>query len=135
MKKPVDHPKNPEELRKMAENRLAAKPDISTMQSDEKRLVHELQVHQIELEMINENLCHTQAELEKSRACYYDLYELAPVGYLTVNDRSSILNANLTATKLLGIPRNALLNMPLTQFILAADQDQYHFRRNQFGIG
>jgi diguanylate cyclase (GGDEF)-like protein/PAS domain S-box-containing protein len=130
VKQKAEAPIDAMELRQKAESQLAAKPEIipATL-SDEKRLVHELQVHQIELEMLYEDLRHAQDELEKSRACYFDLYDLAPIGYLTVNGRDVILNANLTASTLLGITRKALLKKPLTQFILAADQDIYYLHR------
>ena len=119
-------------LRDKAEKQLAAKPEVvPTTPSDEKRLVHELQVHQIELEMLYENLSHAQAELEKSWALYFDLYDLAPVGYLTLNDKDVILETNLTASTLLGVTRKALIKKPLTKFILAIDQDNYYLHRNQ----
>jgi two-component system, cell cycle sensor histidine kinase and response regulator CckA len=86
-----------------------------------------LRVHQIELEMQNEELRRTQAELEVSRERYFDLYDLAPVGYLTLNEQGLILEANLTAAKLLGVARGALVKQPLSRFILAGDQD-IHYR-------
>ncbi|MCK9606157.1 MAG: EAL domain-containing protein [Methylomonas sp.] len=120
------------ELRKAAEQQLIAKPEaMPTTPSDDKKLLHELQVHQIELEMLYENLRHAQDELEKSWASYFDLYELAPVGYLTINDSGSILNANLTATTLLGITRKALLKKTLTEFVSASDQDNYYLHRKK----
>ena len=61
------------------------------------KMVHELQVHQIELEMQNDQLRHTQQELDGARARYFDLYDLAPVGYCTVDEHGLILEANLTA--------------------------------------
>lgn len=132
MKKKADLTQKPDELRREAEQQLTAKPEIVPVTpGNEKRLVHELQVHQIELEMLYENLRHAQDELEKSWASYFDLYDLAPVGYLTVNDRDVILNANLTATSLLGVSRKALLKKPLIQFILDTDQDIYYVHRNQ----
>ncbi|WP_427501556.1 hypothetical protein ACQE3E_09635 [Methylomonas sp. MED-D] len=132
MKKQPDLTRNPDELRRQAEQRLTTKPEIvPASPSDEKRLVHELQVHQIELEMLYENLRYAQDELEKSWASYFDLYDLAPVGYLTISDRDVILNANLTATSLLGVTRKALLKKLLTQFILDTDQDVYYLHRQQ----
>lgn len=115
MKTTADKPIDALALRQQAEQQLAAKPEIfPASPSDEKRLVHELQVHQIELEMLYENLRHAQDELEKSWANYFDLYDLAPVGYLTVSESNVILNANLTATTLLGISRKAFIKKNLT---------------------
>jgi PAS domain S-box-containing protein len=95
------------------------------------RLLHELQVHQIELEMQCEELLRTQDKLETSRAQYFDLYYLAPVGYLTLSKEGLILQANLTAANLLGIARGSLIKQPLTRFILPDDQDTYYFHRKQ----
>jgi len=79
-------------------------------------VLHDLRVHQIELEMQNEELRRTQADLEASRARYFDLYDLAPVGYFTISERGLILEANLTAATLLGVARGALIKQPLTRF-------------------
>ena len=96
-------------------------------------LLHELQVHQIELELQNEELLRTHRALEESRALYFDLYDLAPVGYCTVSESGLILQANLTLTSLLKVTRNALVRQPLSRFISAEDQDifyQLHRRRH-----
>jgi len=90
------------------------------------RLVHELQVHQIELEMQNEELRHTQQEIEAARDKYFDHYDLAPVGYLTLSEQGIIQSANLTLAALLGVDRANLVNHPLTRFIVAEDQDLYY---------
>ncbi len=92
-----------------------------------KAALHELRVNQIELEMQNEELRRTQAELETSRAWYFDLYELAPIGYFTLSQQGLILAANLTAATLLGVARSALVKQPLSRFILPEDQD-IHYR-------
>src|SRR5579863_8611523 len=91
-----------------------------------RRALHELRVHQIELEMQNEELRRTQEELEASRARYFDLYDLAPVGYFTLSEQGLILEANLTAAKLLGVPRGTLVKQPLSRFVLREDQDTYY---------
>ena len=95
------------------------------------RILHELQVHQIELEMQNDELRRTQAELDGSRARYFDLYDLAPVGYVTVSEQGLILEANLTAATLLGVSRGTLVKLLLTRFILKEDQAIYYLHRKQ----
>ncbi|SEH06108.1 PAS domain-containing hybrid sensor histidine kinase/response regulator [Candidatus Venteria ishoeyi] len=91
--------------------------------------LHELQVHQIELEMQNEELRRAQLELDISRARYYHLYEFAPVGYCSLSETGVILESNLTAATLLGVSRSALLNQPLSCFIFKEDQDIYYHHR------
>ena len=93
--------------------------------------LHELRVHQIELEMQNEELRQVQAELSAAKARYFDLYDLAPAGYLTVSETGLIREANLTAATLLGVVRSELVKQPLTRFILPADQDSYYLFRQQ----
>ena len=79
---------------------------------DVRKLVEELQIHQIELEMQNEELRSVQYELEQSRKKYSDLYDFAPVGYLTINEEGRIVEANLTAAKQLGVERSILIGKP-----------------------
>jgi PAS domain S-box-containing protein len=86
-------------------------------------------VHQIELEMQNEELRRTQEDLEVSRGRYFDLYDLAPVAYFTLSEQGLVLEANLTAAKLLGVVRGALVQQPLSRFILREDQDIYYLNR------
>ena len=74
-----------------------------------RQLVHELRMHQIELEMQNEELRRRQETLEASWARYFNLYDLAPVGYFTLSHKGLILEANLSAAALLGVPRGALV--------------------------
>ena len=93
------------------------------------RALHELRVHQIELEMQNEELRRTQQELEASRERYFDLYDLAPVGYFTLSEQGLILEANLTAAKLFGVARSVLVKQPLSRFILPEDQDNHYRHR------
>ncbi|MGP1680479.1 MAG: hybrid sensor histidine kinase/response regulator [Burkholderiales bacterium] len=94
-------------------------------------MLHELRVHQIELELQNEELRRAQLELEAARASYFDLYDLAPVGYCSVSEPGLVLQANLTAAHLLGVARGALLKRPISRFILKNDQDIYYLMRKQ----
>lgn len=95
------------------------------------RLLQDLRIHQIELEMQNEELRRTQQMLLASQARYFELYDLAPVGYLTLDERSVIQEANLTAATLLGTTRQGLKNARFTQFVVNADQDDYYRHRQQ----
>ncbi len=96
------------------------------MPDDAQLLFHELRVHQIELELQNEELRRVQVALEVARERYFDLYDLAPVGYCTVTQASLIVEANLTAAALLGVSRAALVNRSLTRFMAPAQQQIYH---------
>jgi two-component system, chemotaxis family, sensor kinase Cph1 len=107
----------------MPENLEVLAPEVA------RRALHELRVHQIELEMQNEELRRTQEELEVSRERYFDLYDLAPVGYFTLSETGLILEANLTAAKMLGVARAALVTQPLSRFVLREDQDIYYLHR------
>ena len=121
------------QLRQQAESQLTQAPDASAALTPEeaRRTLHELQVHQIELEMQNEELRRAQAELNATRARYFDLYDLAPVGYCTLSEKGLILEANLTAATILGVARGVLVNKPITRFILKDDQDIYYLYRKQ----
>ncbi|MDX1725727.1 MAG: EAL domain-containing protein [Pseudomonas sp.] len=93
--------------------------------------LHELRVHQVELEMQNEELRHAQAKIEDAKERYFDLYDLAPVGYLTLSMQGSILQANLTSTHLLEVVRAELIKQPLTRFIFRDDQDIFYQLRKR----
>ena len=126
-----------QDLRQQAEGIARRKPAPSpehpeTFSPEEtRRTFHELRVHQIELELQNEELRWAQAALEASRARYFDLYDLAPVGYCTLNKRGLILEANLTAATLLGVVREELVKGVLSQFIIEAHQPLYFQLRQQ----
>ncbi len=113
-------------LRKAAEEKLAATQtsDLSARSAED--LLHELQVHQIELEMQNETLRATQLDLKASRDQYADLYDFAPVGYLTINREGVISQANLTCASLLNVERKKLLTHRFDQFIAREDQDHWY---------
>ena len=91
--------------------------------------LYELRVHQIELEMQNDELRRAHAALDASRARYFDLYDLAPVGYCTVGEQGLILEANLTAATLLCVERGALVGRGMSAFIAKEGQDLYYLRR------
>ncbi|MDY0220367.1 MAG: PAS domain-containing protein [Desulfobacterium sp.] len=130
-----NQPASASELRYKAEKILQQKmprsiENLTTLPPEEIcRLIHELEVHQIELEMQNEELRVAQKELETSRKLYLDLYDLAPVGYCVVSEKGLILKANLTAATLLGKARIDLINQPITQFVFREDQDIYYLHR------
>lgn len=76
--------------------------------------------------MQNEELRRTQAQLDAERARYYELYELAPIGYITLDERGTIVQANLTAATLLGVTRGELLNKSFSAFVYGEDQDIHY---------
>ena len=93
--------------------------------------IHELQVHQIELSMQNEELHLKQAELNVAGARYFDFYDLAPVGYVTVSKEKLILEANLTTARMLGVVRSDLFKQSFSKYIFKEDQDIYYLHREQ----
>ena len=124
------------ELRRHAEKELGTMleetEDLSAMSPKAiASLIHELRVHQIELKMQNEELRRTQEELESARDRYAHLYDFAPVGYFTVNEKGIVVEANLTATTLLGMERSAIIGSPFSRFVLLEDQDILYFHRKR----
>ena len=98
---------------------------------DTAELIHELRVHQIELEIQNEELRNTQLELAESRNKYCELYDFAPVGYFTLNKEGLIVGANLTGAAFLGEERNNLLKSKLSHFIAPCSQDEFYLHCKQ----
>ncbi|SDP46896.1 PAS domain S-box-containing protein [Rhodoferax sp. OV413] len=126
-----------EDLRQRAEDLaqnalpgLQHSPHAMSLEAMRKTL-HELQVHQIELEMQNDELRRTQELLDVARARYFDLYDLAPVGYCTVDAHGLVLEANIAAAKLLGVARSALVGQRISRFIVKNHQDSYYMCRKQ----
>src|SRR5659263_48950 len=121
-------------LRKLAEDALLGETDEPKELSirDALSLIHELQVHQIELEMQNEELRRAQKELEDARNRYSNLYDFAPVGYFTFDKNGLILEVNLTGSKKLGSERNSLINKPFSLFISPDSKDVFSHLRQVF---
>ena len=133
------HPTHATELRRKAEetiwqNTAQSPEDLSAMSHEETRhALHELRVHQVELEIQNSSLRQRQEELDAARARYFDLSELAPVGYITVSKEGLLIDANLTAATMLGMARGVpgLAHPIFSQFIHIEDQDIYYRFRKQ----
>ena len=127
----------PDELRRQAEE-LAQQDAVSVPEdlaalapAAIRQTLHDLRVHQTELEMQNEELRRAQGELEAARERYFDLYDLAPVGYVTLSESGLILEGNLTAATLLGVARGVLVKRAFAQFIHSEDQELYYRHRQQ----
>ncbi len=113
-----------DQLRTAAEAQLAHAPKPKPRPAE--KLLHELQVHQIELEMQNEQLRQAQVELEKSRDRYVDFYDFAPAGYLTLNHEGMIDEINLTGAALLGVERGKLPYHRFISFVATDDRDRWY---------
>ena len=129
-KRNINQPTTSKELRSVAEEHLK-KNGVSALSTQRSaldlskaeilRLVHELEVHQIELEMQQDQLARTRIELEVSLTLYTELYDFAPVGYLTLGRDSKIQQANLTASKLLGVDHSRLQGMRFNKLVVPED--------------
>lgn len=113
-------------LREQAEAMVVSlSPDQINSQPAE-ILLHELLVHKVELEMQNEELRRAYSSLEEARDRYIDLYEFAPVGYITISREGLINEINLTGSTLLGWERTKLLKRRFSQFVAQPDRDRWH---------
>ncbi|MBN2505334.1 MAG: PAS domain-containing protein [Verrucomicrobia bacterium] len=130
---PMNRPPNTSvtaaELRRRAEARLRQRPGNQKAEgrrqraeADPQRLLHELQVHQVELEMQNAELQEARNRLETLLEKYTDLYDFAPVGYFSLDEQGRILEVNLTAAALLGVERSQLIHRRLPRFVSPASQ-------------
>jgi len=119
------------ELRKRAESHMDREdtdsPEISP--DEARRLVYELRTHQIELEIQNDELRRAQEDLVESRDRFSDLYDFAPVGYVTISHRGMIIDVNLTLVEMVGVERRDLSSQPFTTLIVPDDQDVFYRHR------
>jgi PAS domain S-box-containing protein len=118
-------------LRDAAEQKLAGSQGLPSGPPGQtpEELIHELQVHQIELEMQADELKRIQQSLEISRCKYMDLYDFAPVGYLTLSKNAVIEEGNLTGAALFGLDRRNLIKDRFRKFVAADDRERWdqHF--------
>ena len=122
-------PGSPSTIREEAEKKLKGSPAIppELIGHDMERTIYELRVHQIELNMQAEELRRSHIELEDSRDKFLDQYDFAPTGLLTINEKGSIIEVNLTCSKLLGVERSKLVRTRFSKFVVPEDQDQYYW--------
>ena len=122
-------PGSPSTIREEAEKKLKESPAIppELIGHDMERTIYELRVHQIELNMQAEELRRSHIELEDSRDKFLDQYDFAPTGLLTINEKGSIIEVNLTCSKLLGVERSKLERTRFSKFVVPEDQDQYYW--------
>jgi PAS domain S-box-containing protein len=115
-------------LRERAMKRLSEgdKAPETLSSSDMSKLIHELRIHQIELELQNEELRQSQIEVEMSRKAYQDLWELSPVGYLTTDGAGRVMDINRAGERLFGRPRDALLKQRFSLLVASEDQVPVH---------
>ncbi len=105
------------DLRQQAEAKLSKRKKSPVTETDTQRLIHELEVHQIELEMQNEELLQANVELESTLSQYAELYAFASAGYFTLTRDGTIRRANLTAVKLMGVGLSKLIKRRFAVFI------------------
>ena len=119
-------PSAADELRRLAEDRLdELSASAAPAPEDLAAALHELRVHQIELEMQNDELRRVELELEAQRRRYFTYFDLAPVGYVTLDDRGIVRDANRPGALLLGVEGRDLVGRPFRDFVSAADRDAY----------
>jgi len=108
------------------DEQIAILEDMLTRRPHIFRLIHELNVHQVELEMQHQELQQTQATLHRERDRYTEFYNYAPVGYLITDQHGKLQEINTTGARLLGVNQRALHDQLLQQLIVPDDQDTYH---------
>ncbi len=132
-KKNLQREEADKKLRRRAEELLskeyAGQPESSDV--DTQKLIHELRVYQVELEMQNDELRQAQAELAQSRDRYLELYDFAPIGYFTLDKKGLIKEVNLAGAELLGLARARLIRQRFSRFIAPGSQDTFYFHRKR----
>ncbi|MEI6386659.1 MAG: histidine kinase dimerization/phosphoacceptor domain -containing protein [Spirochaetota bacterium] len=125
-----------DELRRKAEEIASARKALlpecvdPLLPEEIEAILHELRVHQVELEMQNEELRRVQERLEETAAGWFELYDLAPIGYVTIGgDKGLVSEANLMASSLLGCPRSQLIGKPFSMFVHEDGQDSLYLHR------
>ncbi len=129
MKKNQDQPADAADLRRRAEAQLqrqTSKRGGPATELETVRLVHELEVHQIELEKQNEELQQSRAQVETLLARYTDLYDFAPTGYLTLDREGAIRQVNLTGAQMLSVERSRLVQRRFGQFVAESDRRAFN---------
>ncbi|PKN91153.1 MAG: hypothetical protein CVU44_20540 [Chloroflexi bacterium HGW-Chloroflexi-6] len=113
----TDVPSGWQNLRQQAEEKLSMRKKSSATETDTLRLIHELEVHQIELEMQNEELLQANAALEATLSLYAELYAFASVGYFTLTRDGTIRRANSTGAEMMGVGLNELIKRRFALFV------------------
>ncbi len=122
------------ELRRRAEklaNRKAPENLQALSPAAAQKLLYERRVQQIELEMQNEELRTAQEKLAESREQYFELYDVAPVGYFSISEKGVVLEANLTGANMLGVVPRDLRAQRFSHFVYRDDQDVYYLHRRK----
>ncbi len=102
---------------------------IDKDESSLKKILEEISIYHIELEFQNEELLNTRNKLEAQHLKFYELYELAPIGYMTIDENGNIVEINKAATKLLNLSKSEILNTNLTKYIHPKSQDIFYFKK------
>ncbi len=117
-------------LREDAERLLSSEPE-KDWPEDAQELVRKLQIHHHDISLLNKELSRTRIELEESRQQCIDLYDYAPVGYLTLDKQGFIIAANLTAAGILGAERESLQGKPFSLIVVQESLDLFHLHMSQ----
>ena len=133
MGKKLPENKTDAELRRKALDKLNPDtiPVANLSEAEVRKLAHELQIHQIELEMQAEELRKSQTLLEEARQKYLNLYDLAPVGYFTLTGNGLIHEVNFAGAFMLGAERHSLIKKPLSKYVAREDTDLFYLHRKR----